>query len=65
VAAYFDGDPSTAFTVDGTTGGRHEVDVDAGLNVVYEDGSIFLGYQGTIRKDMSDHGIQAGVRFLF
>jgi hypothetical protein len=33
--------------------------------VVYEDGSIFLGYQGTIRKDMSDHGVQAGVRFLF
>jgi hypothetical protein len=65
VAAYFDGDPSTAFTVDGTTAGRHEVDVDAGLNVVYEDGSMFVGYQGTIRKDMSDHGIQAGVRFLF
>lgn len=65
VTAYFNGDPTTAFTVDGLSSARHEVDVDAGLNVVYDDGSMFVGYQGTIRKGMSDHGIEAGLRFMF
>ena len=65
VAAYFDGDPTTAFTVDGTTEARHEVDVDAGLNVVWDDGSLFLGYEGTIRSGMSVHGIHAGLKARF
>ena len=65
VTAYFNGDPTTQFTVDGVSAGRHEVDVDAGVNVVYNEGAFFVGYLGTIRKDMSDHGLHAGVRFLF
>lgn len=66
VTAFFNDDPTTTFTVDGLTSARHEVDVDAGLNLVYEDGSAwFIGYQGTIRKEMSDHGLQAGVRIQF
>jgi uncharacterized protein with beta-barrel porin domain len=64
VTAYFDGDPNTTFTVDGASN-RHEVDVDAGVNVVYDDGSFFLGYQGTIRNQMSDHGVHAGIRLDF
>ncbi len=64
VSAYFDGDPATTFTVDGATN-RHEVDIDAGVNVVYDDGSFFLGYQGTIRNQMSDHGVHAGIRLDF
>lgn len=65
VSAYFNGDPTTQFTVDGVTAGRHEVDIDAGLNVVYDDGSMFIGYEGTIRNAISDHGLHAGLRFLF
>lgn len=65
VSAYFNGDPTTAFTVDGVGLERREVDVDAGINFVYDDGSYFIGYQGTIRKDMSDHGVQAGIRIRF
>lgn len=65
VSAFFNGDPSTSFTVDGVEAGRHEVDVDAGLSLDYTDGSLFLGYQGTIRNKMSDHGVQAGIRIAF
>jgi len=65
VTAFFNGDPATTFTVDGTELSRREVDVDAGINIVYDDGLYFLGYQGTIRKDMSDHGIHAGIRIRF
>jgi outer membrane autotransporter protein len=65
VTAYFDGDPNTSFTVDGTGTARHQVDVDAGLNFVYDDGQMFVGYQGTFRKDLSDHGLHAGLRFMF
>lgn len=65
VAAFFNGDPTTSFTVDGVSVGRRELDVDAGVNIVYEDGSLFFGYQGTIRNAMSEHGVHAGLRFLF
>jgi uncharacterized protein with beta-barrel porin domain len=65
VSAFFNGDPTTTFTVDGLSPDRHQVDVDAGLNLQYEDGAMFIGYQGTIRQDMSEHGIQAGLRFMF
>ncbi len=65
VTAFFNGDPTTTFTVDGIGAARQQVDVDAGLNVVYDDGMYFLGYQGTIRKDMSEHGVHAGFRMRF
>jgi uncharacterized protein with beta-barrel porin domain len=65
VTAFFNGDPTTTFTVNGSELARHEVDVDAGVALDYTDGSLFLGYQGTIRSKMSDHGIQAGIRVAF
>jgi len=64
-SAFFDDDPNASFTVTGTKVGRQEADIDAGVNVVYDDGIIFVGYQGTIRKGMSDHGLHAGVRVPF
>jgi len=65
LSAFFDDDPNASFTVTGTKVGRQEADIDAGVNVVYDDGIIFVGYQGTIRKGMSDHGLHAGVRVPF
>jgi uncharacterized protein with beta-barrel porin domain len=65
VTAYFNGDPTTTFSVDGIPASRHEVDVDAGVNLNYYDGSVFLGYEGTIRNGVSDHGFQAGIRVAF
>ena len=65
VTAYFNGDPTTSFTLQGTSAARQEADVDAGVNLVYDDGALFFGYQGTIRKGMSDHGIHGGIRLMF
>jgi hypothetical protein len=44
---------------------RQEADVDAGVNWVYDEGALFFGYQGTIRKGMSDHGLHGGIRLMF
>jgi hypothetical protein len=65
VTAFFNGDPATSFTVDGVSGARHEVDIDAGVSLDYADGSLFLGYQGTIRKGMSQHGLNVGFHLPF
>jgi uncharacterized protein YhjY with autotransporter beta-barrel domain len=65
VSAYFDGDPTTSFTLAGTGMARQEADVDAGVNWVYDEGALFFGYQGTIRKGMSDHGLHGGIRLMF
>jgi outer membrane autotransporter protein len=65
VTAFFNGDPTTTFTVDGISPDRHQVDVDAGINLVYEDGAMFFGYQGTIRSNAAMHGFRAGLRFMF
>lgn len=63
ISAYFDGNTAAGFTLDGTPF-RHEADIDAGLDIVddVDRMSIFVGYQGTIRKQMSDHGVMGGVR---
>jgi len=66
VTAYLNGDPTTAFTVSGVGLARHEFDVDAGMNIVFDDaGSLFVGYQGTMRQGLSMHGINAGIRIEF
>lgn len=66
VSAFFNADPTAGFTVTGADVGRHELDVDAGVNVVYDDeGGFFVGYQGTLRSGASDHGLQAGLRLQF
>jgi len=66
VSAYFDGNTATTFTVVGVPAARHEEDINAGLNFVFEDaGSLFVGYQGTLRNGYSSHGINAGIRLEF
>ncbi len=66
VSAYFDGNTATAFTVAGVPAARHEKDINAGVNVVFEDaGSLFIGYQGTLRKGFNSHGINLGIRLEF
>ncbi len=66
IAAYLNNDTTTAFTITGAGASRKQVDVDAGLNVVYEgDGALFVGYQGTYRGDAKANGINAGIRVSF
>lgn len=66
VSAYFDGNTDTAFTVAGVPAARHEEDINAGVNLVFEDaGSLFIGYQGTLRKGFNSHGINLGLRLEF
>jgi uncharacterized protein with beta-barrel porin domain len=66
VMALFDENNGTLFTVAGVPAARHEVDANAGVNVVFEDaGSLFLGYEGTFRSGYSSHGINLGVRLEF
>ena len=63
VSAYFNGDPGTEFTVAGVRSGRGEGDVDAGLSYGISPGSsVFVGYEGTFRKDIRSHGVSAGFR---
>lgn len=66
VTAYFNADPTTSFTVNGLSAAKHETDVDAGVNIVFDDeGGLFIGYQGTFRDDMTNHGVAAGIRLEF
>ncbi|WP_295631715.1 autotransporter domain-containing protein [Novosphingobium sp.] len=66
VTAYFNGDPTTTFTVAGQPAAKHQGDVDAGVNIVVNDeGGFFVGYQGTFRSDLTSHGLVAGVRLEF
>jgi fibronectin-binding autotransporter adhesin len=66
ISAVIDGLGSTAFTVAGLPVARHEVDADAGVNLVWDDsGSIFVGYQGIMRSGYSSHGIDVGLRMEF
>ncbi len=66
VSAYFDGNTDTTFTVTGVPAARHEEDINAGVNFVFEDaGSLFVGYQGTLRTGYSSHGINLGLRLEF
>lgn len=66
ITAVMDGLDSTAFTVAGLPVARHEVDADAGVNLVWDDsGSLFLGYQGIVRSGYSSHGLDVGLRMEF
>ncbi len=66
VSAYFDGNTATTFTVTGVAAAKHEGDLNAGVNWVFEDaGSLFVGYQGTIRSGYNTHGINMGIRLEF
>lgn len=66
ITAVIDGLDSTAITVTGLPVARHEVDADAGVNLVWDDsGSLFFGYQGIMRSGYSSHGIDVGLRMEF
>ena len=66
INAYFDNEPDTAFQVTALATSKSEVDANAGVNWVFDDaGSLFVGYQGTVRDGYSSHGINAGIRLEF
>jgi len=66
VSAYFNGDTTTAFTVTGLSKAKNEVDVNSGMNFVFDDaGALFVGYQGTYRSNYKSHGINFGIRLEF
>lgn len=68
VTAAYDTSDVTAqyFTVSANDEGRKEFDTDLGVNWVFDDaGSLFVGYQGTIRNHFQSHGINFGIRIEF
>lgn len=66
VTAYFDGQSAATFAVYGKPEGRHEIDTNAGINWVFDDaGSLFVGYQNTLRTGMHSHGVNLGIRIEF
>ena len=65
VSAYFDGDAATSFTVVGPDAGRHELDLDEGLNAVMDDGTLFIGAQETVFSDTTELGLHGGIRIAF
>ncbi len=63
VAAFFNGNSASTFTVSGPNYGRSAFDVDAGLNFnVSPTAALFAGYEGRIRKGLTSHGFSAGFR---
>ena len=66
VTAFFNGDTTTSFTLAGVPAAKQELDANIGMNIVFDDaGSLFFGYQGTMRSGYSSHGINAGLRIEF
>lgn len=66
INAYFDGDTDTAFQVTAVPTSKSEVDANAGVNWVFDDaGSLFVGYQGTVRDGYNSHGLNLGIRLEF
>ena len=66
VSGAFLGGAATAFSVNSLRSGRSQGDVDVGLN--YAAGSavtVFLGYEGTFRDDLTEHGVNGGIRVNF
>ena len=68
VTAAFDGltGASNSFTVTANPTAKGEIDTNAGINWVFDDaGSLFLGYENTLRNGMHSHGINLGIRIEF
>ncbi|MDE2301270.1 MAG: hypothetical protein KGK11_01800 [Sphingomonadales bacterium] len=70
VSAFFDGGtinaPDLPVTVAGVPAARHQEEINAGANWVFEDaGSLFVGYQGTMRSGYNANGINLGIRLEF
>jgi hypothetical protein len=66
VHAAFDGLSSDVFTVSAQRAGRMQGELDAGLAyAIGKSSSIFFGYAGTLRKSLTEHGVNGGVKFSF
>lgn len=66
VTAFFNGVSTAPFTVSTIGSGRSVVDVDAGLSArIGPSVSLFVGYQGTFRNDLENHGVNGGLRMSF
>ncbi len=66
VSAFFNGDPTTAFTVSAVRTGRTEFDGDLGVSYgISRNFMVFAGYEGTYRKDLRSNGVSAGLRLNF
>ena len=68
VTAAFDGltGAANSFTVTANPAAKGEIDTNAGINWVFDDaGSLFLGYQNTLRNGQHSHGINLGIRIEF
>jgi autotransporter-associated beta strand protein len=66
VRAYFDGLSSDLFTVSAQRSNKMQGELDAGLSyAIGKTSSIFFGYAGTIRSDLTEHGVNGGVKFAF
>ena len=65
VSAYFNGDPTTSFTVEGLNPGKHELDLDEGINAMADDATVFIGAQETVHSDMTEVGVHGGFRIPF
>ncbi len=66
VTAYFGAASGSPFTVTALDSAKTELDLNAGINWVFDDaGTLFLGYQGTLRDGYKSHGINLGVRIEF
>ena len=66
ITAFFDGNPASAFTISAVTPGDDQIDLDAGLNYAINPSfSIYAGYEGMFREDLTSHGFSAGLRYAF
>jgi outer membrane autotransporter protein len=66
VSAFFNGDPTTGFSVSAVRSGRTEFDADLGVSYgINRNFMIFAGYEGTYRKDLRSNGMSAGLRLNF
>ena len=66
VTAWFNGLSASPFTVSAIGSGKSVFDVDAGFSAkLGENMSLFAGYQGTYRNDVTAHGINGGLRMSF
>jgi outer membrane autotransporter protein len=66
ITAFFDGNSATKFTVSAVRPADNQIDLEAGLNYAINPNlSVFAGYQGLFRDDLTSHGASAGLRFSF
>ncbi len=66
ITGFFNGNAASVFTVSGISQSKSQFNVDAGLSFALgTNASIFAGYQGSFRDDLTRHGVNGGVRVGF